>query len=58
MIEKYSVVTNQEDQYSISPLSKPMPSGWDVVGFEGGKKKCLGYIQQCWTGTRPKSVRT
>lgn len=56
-MNEYSVVINHEEQYSIWPVSKPIPLGWEAAGFEGDKDACLGYIQQVWTDIRPKSVR-
>ena len=53
----YSVVVNQEEQYSIWFDGKPIPSGWREVGKSGTKKECLDYIETVWTDITPLSVR-
>lgn len=53
----YQVVKNHEEQYSILPESKDLPSGWVVVGPKGEKSECLTYIDEVWTDMRPLSVR-
>lgn len=55
--EKYYVVINDEEQYSIWRVGREVPTGWRVVGDEGSKEQCLGYIEECWTDMRPRSVR-
>jgi MbtH protein len=53
----YAVVVNQEEQYSIWPNHKPVPQGWRLVGKEGRKAVCLGYIDEVWRDMRPLSLR-
>lgn len=53
----YTVVTNQEEQYSIWPAHKELPLGWSAVGKTGTKDECLSYIEEVWTDMRPKSLR-
>jgi MbtH protein len=53
----YFVVLNHEEQYSIWPLEKPMPSGWRLAGKQGRKEECLRYIEEVWTDMRPLSLR-
>ena len=55
--ERYTVVINDEEQYSIRPTEKTIPSGWRTVGKDGPKKECLDYIEQVWTDMRPLSLR-
>ena len=55
--ESYAVVVNHEEQYSIWPTEKTIPSGWRTVGKEGAKKECLDYIGEVWTDMRPLSLR-
>lgn len=55
--EKYSVVMNDEEQYSIWPAHRELPAGWKAVGVTGPKAECLEYIEKTWTDMRPKSVR-
>jgi uncharacterized protein YbdZ (MbtH family) len=53
----YKVVVNHEEQYSIWPTHKEIPSGWRDGGREGPKRDCLAYIEQVWTDMRPLSLR-
>ncbi|WP_424535752.1 MbtH family protein [Sphaerisporangium viridialbum] len=53
----YRVVLNDEDQYSIWPANRPMPSGWRAEGTEGAKDDCLARIDEVWTDMRPRSLR-
>jgi MbtH protein len=53
----YVVVMNHEEQYSIWPKGRQIPSGWHAVGKEGPKAECLAYIDEVWTDMRPLSLR-
>jgi len=53
----YTVVINDEEQYSIWPKRKKSPAGWREVGKEGPKAECLHYIDEVWTDMRPLSLR-
>ena len=53
----YSVVKNREEQYSIWPLRRDLPIGWEAVGKSGRKAECLAYIEEVWTDMRPRSLR-
>lgn len=57
MNDAYEVVANDEDQHSIWPSNRTVPSGWYSMGVSGTKKQCLDYIRENWTDLRPKSVR-
>jgi MbtH protein len=54
---RYDVVRNGEEQYSIWPVDRPPPSGWQKAGKSGSKAECLAYVEQVWTDLRPKSLR-
>jgi MbtH protein len=54
---EYSVVINDEEQYSIWPTFRPVPAGWREVGVRGPKAACLAYIETVWTDMRPASLR-
>jgi MbtH protein len=56
-LEKYHVVINDEEQYSIWRVGREIPAGWRVVGEQGAKDECLGFIDVHWTDMRPRSVR-
>jgi MbtH protein len=53
----YTVVVNHEEQYSIWPVGRELPLGWNAVGKEGVKAECLAYIEEVWTDMRPLSLR-
>lgn len=55
--DEYSVVINDEEQYSIWPVGRDVPSGWREVGVRGPRQHCLGYIDETWTDMRPRSLR-
>jgi len=55
--QRYKVVMNHEEQYSIWPADRELPLGWSAVGKQGPKAECLEYIQQVWTDMRPLSLR-
>jgi MbtH protein len=54
---KYKVVVNHEEQYSIWPIDRENPLGWDDVGKSGTKQECLDHIKDIWTDMRPLSLR-
>jgi len=56
-VEHFAVVVNDEEQYSIWSLSRPVPNGWREAGFEGEKEACLQHIATVWTDMRPLSLR-
>ena len=53
----YTVVVNDEEQYSIWPEGREFPSGWRAVGKTGTKDECVAYIEEVWTDMRPLSLR-
>jgi MbtH protein len=53
----YTVVINDEEQYSIWPTFRDVPAGWREAGVRGPKTECLAYIEQTWTDMRPASLR-
>ncbi|MEU5583229.1 MbtH family protein [Streptomyces huasconensis] len=53
----FSVVLNEEEQYSIWPQGKDIPDGWRADGVTGTKEECLGHIAEVWTDMRPLSLR-
>lgn len=54
---QYTVVRNDEEQYSIWPADRALPPGWTVAGPTGAKPTCLRYIREVWTDLRPRSLR-
>lgn len=53
----YKVVMNHDEQYSIWPINRKAPLGWQDVGKTGSKEDCLVYIKTVWTDMRPLSLR-
>jgi MbtH protein len=53
----YSVVVNDEEQFSIWRVDLPLPAGWRTVGVSGRKAECLAYIRDVWSDMRPRSLR-
>ncbi|WP_041919518.1 MbtH family protein [Gloeocapsa sp. PCC 7428] len=53
----YTVVVNDEEQYSIWPEYREIPYGWKAAGKTGLKHECLEYIKEVWTDMRPLSLR-
>ncbi|UJW29761.1 MbtH family NRPS accessory protein [Saccharothrix sp. AJ9571] len=53
----YTVVVNDEEQYSIWPRERDLPAGWRDAGYHGLKTECLTHIEGVWTDMRPLSVR-
>ncbi len=51
------VVVNHEEQYSIWPLDRENPPGWNDAGCTGTKVECLAWINEVWTDMRPLSLR-
>jgi MbtH protein len=53
----YTVVRNDEEQYSLWPADRALPPGWVSAGVTGPKSACLDHIRTTWTDMRPKSLR-
>jgi MbtH protein len=53
----YRAVMNHEEQYSIWPVHRELPLGWQDAGKSGSKRECLDWIQEVWTDMRPLSLR-
>ena len=53
----FTVVVNHEKQYSIWPVDKEVPEGWDTAKMKGTKEACLKYINEVWIDMRPLSLR-
>lgn len=53
----YQVLRNDEEQYSLWPLSLEVPAGWQPVAKQGTKAECMSYVDEVWTDMRPRSLR-
>ncbi|MEU7019361.1 MbtH family NRPS accessory protein [Streptomyces sp. NPDC046203] len=55
--ERFMVVVNDEEQYSLWAEGRALPAGWRGDGFTGTRAECLAHIEEVWTDQRPLSVR-
>ncbi|GAA0821107.1 MULTISPECIES: MbtH family NRPS accessory protein [Streptosporangium] len=55
--EKYLVVVNHEEQYSVWFADRALPAGWRAEGASGTRQECLDHIERVWTDMRPLSLR-
>ncbi|MFD3664403.1 MbtH family protein [Streptomyces sp. NPDC058659] len=55
--QSYVVVLNDEEQYSIWPADRDLPSGWRGDGVSGSEAECLAHISEAWTDMRPLGLR-
>jgi amino acid adenylation domain-containing protein len=53
----YSVVVNDQGQYSVWPTHREMAPGWTRVGPAAPKAECLARINALWTDMRPLRLR-
>jgi MbtH protein len=53
----YTAVINHEEQYSIWPVDRDLPAGWNRSGTPGSRDAVLAYITKVWTDMRPLSLR-
>lgn len=56
-LRTYTVVVNDEEQYSIWVTDRSIPDGWRSDGVTGPKQVCLDHIESVWTDMRPLSLR-
>ena len=54
---RYTVVVNDEEQYSLWPEDRDLAPGWRREGTAGSKQECLDHIKQIWVDMRPASLR-
>lgn len=54
---RYTVLVNDEEQYSIWLADLRIPAGWRSAGKVGTKQECLDYVNEVWTDMRPLSLR-
>jgi MbtH protein len=54
----FTVVINDEEQYSIWPTELDIPAGWRATGTTGTRDECVHHIDEVWTDIRPLSLRT
>ena len=54
--DKYKVVINHEEQYSIWPADRVPARGWRDAGKVGTRQDCLAHIEEVWTDRRPRNL--
>lgn len=54
---RYTVLVNDEEQYSIWLADLRIPAGWRSVGKVGSKQECLDHVRAVWIDMRPLSLR-
>ncbi|MHB8464442.1 MAG: MbtH family protein [Acidimicrobiales bacterium] len=57
MPDRFTVVINHEQQYSIWPADNEPPQGWRTDGTVGSREECLRHIREVWTDMRPQTLR-
>ena len=55
-LANFTVLCNDEGQYSLWPAFADVPAGWVVVHGPDGRAACLAYVTEHWTDLRPRSV--
>ncbi|MFJ6790932.1 thioesterase domain-containing protein [Streptomyces angustmyceticus] len=55
--DRYVVVVNDEEQYSVWFADRALPAGWTATGAQGTRQECLDHIEEVWTDLTPRSVR-
>ena len=53
----FHVLVNDEEQHSLWPAFKEIPSGWRSVFGPSSRQAALDYVDEHWTDLRPKSLR-
>lgn len=53
----FSVLVNEEGQYSLWPEFAEIPAGWTAEVTGASREACLAHIEEHWTDMRPKSLR-
>ena len=43
------VVVNDEEQFSVWPAGRELPTGWRAVGEPAEREACLAWIREHWT---------
>lgn len=54
---EFTVLVNDEDQYSLWPHAVPVPAGWRVVHGPAPRDSCAEFVATNWTDMRPLSLR-
>jgi len=55
--QKFIVLINDEEQYSLWPHLKEIPAGWRKVRDAATREECAEFVDSVWTDMRPLSLR-
>lgn len=55
---EFTVVVNDEEQYSVWPAELDVPAGWRPIGKTGTQDECARHVEEIWIDIRPLSLRT
>jgi MbtH protein len=55
--DKYEVIADHNEQYSVWPIGKPLQLGWFLEGKTGTRQECLDYIREHWADMNPQSLK-
>ena len=53
----FSVLVNDEEQYSLWPAFAAVPEGWSIALDQTSRDECMQFIKLTWKDLRPKSLR-
>ncbi|MBT2414371.1 MbtH family protein [Streptomyces sp. ISL-12] len=53
---QYLALVNDENQYSLWPVSIDVPQGWSTAHGPAGRQECLEHIEKNWTDMRPAGL--
>jgi MbtH protein len=51
------VLRDDEDQFSLWLAGHQILPGWYQAGRQGTREECPAYVDEVWTGIRPRSLR-
>jgi len=52
----FSVLVNDEDEYSLWPAAVDVPPGWRVARPAGTLEAARQHVDEVWTDLRPRSL--
>ncbi|HYE52515.1 MAG TPA: MbtH family NRPS accessory protein [Azospirillaceae bacterium] len=53
----FTVLVNEEEQYSLWMADMDVPAGWRPAGMTGSRADCLAFVESVWRDMRPLSLR-
>lgn len=55
--DRYLIVVNAEEQHSVWPATRAVPSGWRAVSEPVAREEALDLVATAWPDIRPLSMR-